>query len=231
MVINGLIFGLISTLHCAGMCGPLAMLQHQRGAGNKMFHHLIYQVGRVSMYTLIGLLVFMVGISFDVFRLQQVLSVVVGAGMVLFSLFSFIKMGRNRDAFLPFSKISKAFHLLQNKESYAASLGLGALNGLLPCGAVYVAAAYCTTFNSAADTMAYMGLFGIGTTPVFVAAWLLASKKFSFKLMPLRVVYKALPLIVGLLMILRGINLGIPGLSPELSQNHQKTEIKNCCKH
>jgi len=76
-----------------------------------------------------------------------------------------------------------------------------------------------------------MALFGIGTLPVFIGAWLFVSNQLSLKLKKLRVVYKFLPLLVGTLMILRGVDLGIPYLSPELSQEPNKTEVKNCCKH
>jgi hypothetical protein len=60
---------------------------------------------------------------------------------------------------------------------------------------------------------------------------MLLSKQFSFKVKRFTYLYKALPFIVGVLMILRGANLGIPYLSPGVDQTNQTVEVKNCCKH
>jgi sulfite exporter TauE/SafE len=124
-------------------------------------------------------------------------------------------------------KISTAIGANSNK----SALGLGLMNGLLPCGAIYIAALYCASFDQVTDAILYMVLFGFGTMPVFIAAWLFLSKQFSFKVRRFAFLYKALPLIVGILMILRGANLGIPYLSPELENSNQTLTVKNCCKH
>ena len=76
----------------------------------------------------------------------------------------------------------------------------------------------------------YMLFFGLGTLPVFIAVWRLLSSTFQFKLKPLVKFYRLLPVLVALLMILRGANLGIPYLSPEISHNAHSVEVKNCCK-
>lgn len=231
MIVNGLLFGLISTLHCAGMCGPLAMMLPGNVRSNRVLYASAYQLGRIGVYISIGLLVFSIGMSFSMFRMQQGLSVALGAIMVVFALMSLFKIQGPSFIRTSFSKFSGVYSKLIAKGNLLSAFGLGMLNGLLPCGAIYVAAMYCATFTNALDASAYMFLFGIGTMPVFVAAWMMASKKFSLKLKPLSYAYRLLPLIVGILMVLRGINLGIPYISPEMSQVDQKTEIKNCCKH
>lgn len=231
MILNGLIFGLISTLHCAGMCGPLAMMLPGNVRSNRMLYASAYQLGRIGVYVSIGLLVFSVGMSFNLFRMQQGLSVALGAIMVVFALMSLFKIQGPSFVKTSFLKFSGLYSKLISRGNLISAIGLGMLNGLLPCGAIYVAAMYCTTFTSAFDASAYMFLFGVGTMPVFVAAWMMASKKFSLKLKPMSYAYRFLPLIVGTLMVLRGINLGIPYISPEMSQVNHKTEIKNCCKH
>jgi sulfite exporter TauE/SafE len=74
-----------------------------------------------------------------------------------------------------------------------------------------------------------MVLFGIGTLPIFIAAWLLFRIKQQIKWRKLLILYKLLPFIIGVLMILRGANLGIPYLSPELEKVNGQTEVNNCC--
>jgi len=231
MLINGLLFGLISTLHCAGMCGPLAMMIPSKVKHNAFLFAVNYQIGRIAVYIGVGSIVFAVGMSFSLFRMQQGLSVVLGSFMIVFALFSLFKIRTPQLIDKPYKTILSKFSYYLSKGNASSAFILGALNGLLPCGAIYIAALYCATFTNVFDALAYMALFGIGTLPVFIGAWLFVSNQLSLKLKKLRVVYKFLPLLVGALMILRGIDLGIPYLSPELSHQPQKTEVKNCCKH
>lgn len=230
MILNGLIFGLISTLHCAGMCGPLAAAYPARIHENRFLFALIYQIGRIGVYILIGLLVFSVGFSFSLFRMQQYLSVAIGVSMVFYVLWSLLKWPvpawlRNTG-----NRWTKAYGKVFSRFGNYSAFLLGAMNGLLPCGAVYIAALYCAGLNTGSDAIAYMGLFGIGTMPVFVAAWLLVGKKLNAGLMRLRIIYRLLPLLVGILMILRGANLGIPYLSPK-SEMSSKKPVQKCCTH
>lgn len=231
MVVNGLIFGLISTLHCAGMCGPLAMVIPGKVNQNKWIFGISYQLGRIGVYIGIGSIIYAIGMSFSLFRLQQGLSVVLGSIMVIYALFSIFKIQGPQLVNKPYGKIISWFNQVIASGKSGSAFLLGALNGLLPCGAIYIAAIYCATFTNPIDAISYMALFGIGTMPVFIAGWLLVSKQFSLKLKSLRIAYKFLPLLVGVLMILRGVDLGIPYLSPELSEEPGKTEVKNCCKH
>jgi sulfite exporter TauE/SafE len=231
MVLNGLIFGLISTLHCAGMCGPLAMMIPSKVNSGKWNFAIAYQIGRISMYIGVGLVVYAIGVSFSVFRLQQGLSLVVGAFMVVYALMALFKIRAPQLVDKPYKKLVGKFGQILSSGKAGSALALGAINGLLPCGAIYIAALYCATFTQLTDAIAYMALFGLGTMPVFIAAWLFMSKKFSLKLRSLHVIYKVLPLIVGVLMVLRGLDLGIPYISPELSQQENKTQVGNCCKH
>jgi sulfite exporter TauE/SafE len=231
VLINGLIFGLISTLHCAGMCGPLAFYIPTQVKGDKRVFAILYQVGRISIYVAIGLMVYLLGMSFSFFKLQQTLSVVMGSLMVVYVLWPLLKLPKVKwfanVQIIVLKKISAAIGANSNK----SALGLGLMNGLLPCGAIYIAALYCASFDQVTDAILYMVLFGFGTMPVFIAAWMLLSKQFSFKVRRFTFLYKALPLIVGILMILRGTNLGIPYLSPELENSSQKVSVKNCCNH
>jgi uncharacterized protein len=218
-------------LHCAGMCGPLAMMIPGKVNNNKTLFAIAYQIGRVGIYIGVGSIVYAIGVSFSLFRMQQTLSVVLGSFMVVFVVLGLLKIKSPQLVDKPYKKIVSLFGQYLNKGNIRSAVVLGALNGLLPCGAIYTAALFCSTFTEVSDAVVYMALFGVGTLPVFVSAWLFMSTKLTMPLKNLRFAYKFLPLIVGALMILRGVNLGIPFLSPELSHQPEKTEIKNCCKH
>jgi len=94
---------------------------------------------------------------------------------------------------------------------------LGALNGLLPCGLVYVALAGAVSRGSLAAGILFMALFGLGTMPTMLAVSL------SGRILPLAFRSKlraAIPVgvcLLAMLLILRGLALGIPYLSPDLA--------------
>lgn len=199
--------------------------------GDKRVFAILYQVGRISIYVFIGLMVYLLGMSFSFFKLQQILSIVMGSLMFVYVLWPLLKLPKVKMFANVQINILKKISTAIGANSNKSALGLGLMNGLLPCGAIYIAALYCASFDQVTDAILYMVLFGFGTMPVFIAAWLFLSKQFSFKVRRFAFLYKALPLIVGILMILRGANLGIPYLSPELENNSQSVSVKNCCKH
>ena len=97
---------------------------------------------------------------------------------------------------------------------------LGALNGLLPCGLVYVACAGAVATGGFASGLGYMMAFGIGTVPMMLGLSLLGMKlRFAIgsgfqRLIPISVAA------LGILLVIRGLGLGIPYLSPDLSGGH-----------
>jgi sulfite exporter TauE/SafE len=107
--------------------------------------------------------------------------------------------------------------LLLRRRSFATLVLLGLLNGLLPCGLVYVAGAGATATGGVLSSLAYMATFGAGTVPMMLAISL------SGKLVPFSIRLKLARLIpvsvflLAMLLILRGLSLGIPYLSPDLA--------------
>lgn len=101
---------------------------------------------------------------------------------------------------------------------------IGSLNGLLPCGLVYLAVAGASVTSGPAEGAAYMALFGTGTLPVMLCV-IVAGNFISANIR--NQIRKAMPffiLLIGVLFILRGLNLGIPYISPEIS----KDEVHSC---
>ena len=104
---------------------------------------------------------------------------------------------------------------------------IGLLNGLLPCGLVYVAVAGALVSNSPVQGAAFMTFFGLGTIPVMLSVNLakdLVNVSIRNKMR------KAVPYFVSvmaIMLVLRGLNLGIPYVSPSLDSKEQKLD---CCK-
>ena len=100
-----------------------------------------------------------------------------------------------------------------------SAIGLGIINGFLPCGLVYIALAASMAAGDIGQSVLYMIVFGIGTFPVMLGISLLGN---YIKPVLRRRIYKLVPLfvvILGLLLILRGLNIGIPYISPELDHS------------
>jgi len=117
---------------------------------------------------------------------------------------------------------------LLQRHSLSSNLAFGALNGLLPCGLVYMACAGAGASGSVLRGMGYMLAFGIGTFPMMLGIGL--SRRLFHpvaRLKPQRLIpYWAA--FVGGLLILRGLSLGVPYLSPDLSASHGASD-SSCC--
>jgi len=222
---TALILGLVGSLHCAGMCGPLALALPMVGSTRTGFitGRLFYNFGRMITYCLLGVIFGLVGRTLVLAGIQRWVSITLGL-ILLFGLISSRKLALWKPVTsLLFRLKSRMSGLLQQRS--LASLGiLGMLNGLLPCGLVYVACAGATATGSLLTGVQYMALFGLGTLPMMLGIGLCG------RLVPiaLRLHFrKAVPasvcLLAGLL-ILRGLSLGIPYLSPDLS-----APVAACC--
>ncbi|HEY9509114.1 MAG TPA: sulfite exporter TauE/SafE family protein [Verrucomicrobiae bacterium] len=212
------LLGLIGSLHCAGMCGPLALALPMTGGSTLSFAagRAAYNLGRVLTYCGLGVIFGLMGKTLLLAGIQRWVSISLGV-LLLAGLFGSRKLALSRpvNRFVGWLKTRMAARLRQR--SFSSLLMLGALNGLLPCGLVYVAGAGAVLSDGIASGVAYMAAFGVGTVPMMLAiGW-------SGKLIPLSLrlkLLKALPVSVFLLatlLILRGLSLGIPYLSPNLA--------------
>jgi hypothetical protein len=104
------------------------------------------------------------------------------------------------------------------KRGIVSLFSIGLLNGLLPCGLLYMAIAGAISTGSVFKSTLFMAAFGAGTLP-FMFSLSYTSQFFSIQLRSK--IRKAVPVVVGLmalLLILRGLNLGLPYISPKLVQ-------------
>jgi sulfite exporter TauE/SafE len=222
-----LLMGAAGSLHCAGMCGPIVLVMPFQALGGmrKWAGILLYHFGRVSVYALLGLVLHSFTSLFQP-QWQQYISITLGALLLLAGLLSFLS-GRLRIS-LPWSGfITRQLGRFMGSPRLSGLFITGALNGLLPCGLVYMALSMAVTAGSAWQSMALMFAFGLGTTPMLVA--LTALKIRLAHLMP--AFRKIAPVVVfcfGCLLLLRGMDLGIPLISPEVEME-QQTVKASCC--
>lgn len=213
------ILGLASTFHCVGMCGPisLALPLNRSTSGTILSGLLQYHLGRILTYTLLGFLIGSIGLSLQLFRVLQWLSMFMGFVMILFAWkrqwIHKVQFGHNR----LMQGVVKGMGNLLASNSPGKLFGLGALNGLLPCGMVYVGLGNALLSCDVIGTGAAMSMFGLGTFPVMLAVGFLARQFNGTVRQRINRVFPVLLTFVGLLLIVRGANLGIPYLSPAVN--------------
>lgn len=224
--------GLLGSMHCVGMCGPLALSLSapSRGVARGWLKPIWYNAGRIATYTFLGLIVALLGEPLRMAGWQRALSIVGGLVMLMMALGYFLPRYLSAST-NPFSDSlirfrGKLFHQLQ-RIGRVNRFALGMLNGLLPCGMVYMAlggAAMQTTF---ADSVFFMTFFGLGTAPALLIvasspSWLKIDNGLVKRLYPYAV------LLVAVLLLVRGMNLGIPYLSPAIV-NSTAGCTASCC--
>jgi uncharacterized protein len=219
------LLGFIGSLHCAGMCGPLALALPATGdtTPGYVLGRVAYNAGRIVTYCLLGIVFGLAGWTFLLAGLQRWVSIALGVALLL-GLFASRKLALSRPITSLVNQLRSRMSVLLRRRSFAALAVLGLLNGLLPCGLVYVACAGAAATGGILAGASYMGAFGAGTVPMMLAISL------SGKLVPpsLRLkLLKTIPVCVFLLatlLILRGMSLGIPYLSPDMSGS-----AASCC--
>ncbi len=218
------ILGLAGSLKGDGMCGPLALALPVAGNTPVLFvaARLAYNVGRMGTYCRLGALFGLLGGTFAVAGLQRWLSLVAGAailvGLVLSSKYALVLPAVNTVGWL-----KSAFGRLLRQRTLSSLLLLGGLNGLLPCGLVYVACAGATASGSLQSGTEYMLVFGLGTVPMMLAIGLFGQRLQFWLRFRLEKLVPVCLTIVAVLLILRGLSLGIPYVSPDLTAQPGET--------
>lgn len=214
--------GFLGSVHCVGMCGPIALAVGAGGGKQALprrFHlqKLVYHLGRTFTYSLLGLLIGLLGFSLFLAGMQQSLSLLAGFSLLLMAFF-YKRSERLASQGMAFRFVQKlrgqlAHHLRQG--GYRAHFFTGVLNGLLPCGMVYLALLAAFALQAPLEAAAYMAAFGLGTSPLLLALML------GGHLLPMlwrERLNRAIPymaVLIGLLFVLRGLGLG-HFLSPAL---------------
>ena len=231
MLWSAFILGLVGSLHCLGMCGPIVLVLPGtvRERWNFLAGRLLYNLGRAITYAFMGLVIGLIGQSIALAGYQQWLGIIAGALMIL----SVLLPSKGMRRILPTAAYDRAIEALKRRlggllgnSSQSSLFTIGLLNGFLPCGLVYMALAGSLTMGSAPGSALYMLLFGLGTLPVMFAASYASGlitgemRRKITRLIPVGVV------LLGLLFILRGLSLGIPFISPDMEMMKKKGTMK-----
>lgn len=232
MLYTAFLLGLISSFHCVGMCGPIAMMLpvDRKNAAKMVLQILTYHLGRLTTYSGMGLIFGLLGRGLFLAGFQQQLSILIGIGMIVVILVpekTFSKYNFSRPLFGLISRIKQRLGGYFRTKSFKSLYIIGLLNGFLPCGMVYMALFGAIAMQTAAYGLLYMLIFGLGTLPLMsLVVYVNSFLSISFR----NKVQKVIPyvgLLIGLLFILRGLGLGIPYISPS-SMSLFVQETANC---
>ncbi len=222
------IIGLVSSLHCLGMCGPLAFALPVMTTNkwNKLFKYLLYNLGRILTYASFGLVSGFIGEGFIAVGLQKILSISAGILIIATIIFIYnpIKIGLFNHLFNSINqKVKAGFHKYFQKSSFTSLFTLGVLNGLLPCGVVYITLLSAIATGDPISGAIYMMLFGLGTMPMMLAVGLTGNilrkkiKPVFFKIIPV------IGCIVGVMLVMRGLNTSVSSNGAVRSCCHSQT--------
>ncbi len=231
LIISAIGLGFASGFHCIGMCGPIALSMGltKKQATNFYLQNLTYQFGRITTYALLGALLGIIGQGFQLAGFQQYLTIGVGILLIVMAVSSFGgKDFASKILFLSafLLKVKMNLAKLLQKADYRSRFATGILNGFLPCGMVYMALTASLASGGIWQSAAFMALFGLGTLPfmfmVVIVGNLITS---SLRLKILKIV-PAMMIVLGVLFVLRGLEVGIPYFSPKKSamQIHHHSE-------
>lgn len=230
------IVGLVGSAHCAGMCGPIALALPLKSDNwfTRVSGGLIYNLGRIITYMLLGAIFGLLGKGLHMAGFQLWASVIIGILMIALVIVPLIfkKLPSLNNVFESYSaRLLGGFRNMFRTGGTFSLFGIGLLNGILPCGLVYVAVAGAINTGDVVSAMMYMALFGAGTIPVMLAVSM-AGTMISLKLRVF--IHKLSPYVIvllGILFILRGLSLGIPYISPKAEALTPVVEQAHKCCH
>jgi sulfite exporter TauE/SafE len=212
MIWTALVIGFAGSLHCLGMCSPLAMAVTNMSPAI-ILNRLLYNLGRILTYGLMGAVVSTIGMGFPLIRYQNLLSIVLGISLLAIGFaggtalrIPFVSKGLGS-----FSVFLKGmFSRFLKKTGYGSTFLLGSLNGVLPCGLSFLALTYCLTLAGPADGFIFMIGFGIGTLPVMIGLtgifyWVL--NRFHLNV---RTITTGMLMLSGVILIVRVFILHLP---------------------
>lgn len=231
-ILAAFVVGLVGSLHCIGMCGPIAIALPVPNSSNLSFliGRILYNLGRVVTYSFLGMILGLIGGRIALAGAQQVVSIVLGVVIII----AVLLPQKYKNYFAQHPLIQKLAHPLKSnigvlfsKGTFSAMFLIGILNGFLPCGLVYVALAGAIASGDAISGAAVMILFGLGTVPAMFAASVFGKFINIGIRTKIRKAVPVLAIILGVIFVLRGMNLGIKYISPKINvQTEVSTEME-----
>lgn len=207
----GLLLGVLGSVHCAGMCGPILLTINSFGSEKGQSVHtrmLVYHVARVFTYAVLGIAAGYTGTILTTSGLGRAIAITSGAFLIASAMgvTAGVRMKRLPAIWSSIVvRVGVTAASLVRTHPVGGYIILGLANGLLPCGLLYAALASSVAIGAIGGSLAFMIAFGLGTTP------LLMSVALSPTLVPAslkRRISVAAPVamaLVGILLIARGI--------------------------
>ncbi len=175
-------FGMLSSLHCLGMCGPivLAYSAQLQAAGSNAFSksmtlaHILYNFGRITTYALVGALMGGLGkflhLGFSFVGFQNAVALMGGGLLIWFGLMhlNWLPQVRFLGENIVFRRESwrKALARLMGPQNLRGKYLLGILLGFIPCMLTYAMFARALASQSAVQGFLILLFFGLGTLPM-----------------------------------------------------------------
>ncbi len=188
--------GLMTSLHCVAMCGGINVAS----AGNTRRSAILYNLGRVVSYTLVGAIVGALGSAFS-------LSTAVQAGIQLFAAAFMLAMALNLLGcfrFLPSLRLpGRLSGLFRSRSSFV----IGLANGLMPCGPLQAMQLFALSTGSWYMGALSMFCFSLGTVPLMLGVGLISgtlNRRFAG---PMRIACAALVAVMGMSMLQNALSL------------------------
>lgn len=217
-IVAGFLLGAAGSLHCAGMCGPIAaaLPGDHRMRLSYTLGRIAYLLGKLLTYMALGAIV---GAGIGAITLStyaSTVSIVAGALMIVtavLQIFWHVSLLPQQVVMRFTSPLRSKLQALLSSHRLVAFTGIGMLNGLLPCGLVMSALFGSAAQGSVWDAALFMAAFGLGTSPM-VGAIALSGTMLSRRIKSYHLVLPAMAIGIGALLIVRGMHLGIPMISP-----------------
>ncbi|SMO45665.1 sulfite exporter TauE/SafE family protein [Solitalea koreensis] len=229
IAIQAIVFGFVGSFHCIGMCGPIALalpFSNHEGLA-KVVAIFTYNIGRIITYAIIGALFGLLGLGIRLAGYQQLLSISLGIFIIFSVLAPYLYQSNAGLLKKPISFISNKIGNLLKQSNYASLFCIGLLNGLLPCGFVYLGIVWTTSLANIGQGILFMVFFGLGTLPAMLGVSFATSMISIQWRNRIKRLVPSFIIILGMILIIRGLNLGIPYLSPEI--NHQQNTPSAIC--
>lgn len=221
------VIGTLTSLHCVAMCGGINLAQSVNSAkkeGSTILPNVLYNLGRVVSYTLIGGIVGALG---SVISLGGSLR----GGVAIFAGVFMVIMGLNMLNVFPWLrhfnlKMPKFLgrKISKEKAKHSSSFYVGLLNGLMPCGPLQSMQLYALSTGSFLIGALSMFLFSLGTVPLMFVLGTLSSKlnkRFTEKMMSICAI---LVVVLGFGMLSNGMALsGV--LVPQIESSSESTNV------
>ena len=173
--VSALVAGFITSLHCMGMCGPLAcaILTPKSGsASSKAVTFGGYHLGKLLSYTLLGAFSGAIGATF-VSATSEAPSHILSWSLAVFFLFIAIGLDRFAAKIPLVGKLSRVvMRRAYQVNGGVRGLGLGLATPFIPCGPLYLIIWVAAISGSALSGATMLAMFGLGTIPGLLAGQL-----------------------------------------------------------